>query len=300
MTQPSSLFAPGELLVALGAICDSPEAARTAGRALGLGAVSSAEHTSVFVLNCPPYASIHLGVGGQLGGEAADRVAGFWRVLGLTVPAEPDHLASLLALYAELGGAAANVTAPRTRRAIEVARAALLWEHLWPWVPGYSHAVAALGCEALSGWATMLREVLTADLTRLLADASSGPCGTLPLALRAAPAPLGAEEDLDGVLDGLVAPLRSGIVLTRGSVARACQAVGVGLRIAERRFALRAMLEQDPPGTLNWLGGEAQRWSERHGRAGTDRASRWWVQRASATAAFAASQSQGRQVPAGR
>jgi hypothetical protein len=299
VSQPSRLFAPGELLVALGAMCDSPEAAQPATSALSLGPLSTEAHTSVFVLNCPPYASIHLGIEGQLGGEAADRVAGFWRVLGLTVPTEPDHLASLLALYAELGGATA-AAAPRTRRAIEAARAALLWEHLWPWVPGYCHAVAALGCDALSGWATMLPTVLAAELSEVLADAVNGPGDRLPLALRAAPAPLGADADLEGVLDALVAPLRSGIVLTRDSVARASRTVGVGLRIAERRFALRAMLEQDPPGTLRWLGDEAQQWSERHRRAGTDRASRWWVQRASATAAFMASQSQGNGVPARR
>jgi hypothetical protein len=300
VTQPSRRFPTAELVVALGAICDSPEAAQPATGALGLGTVSSQAHTSVFVLNCPPYAAIHLGVEGQLGGEAADRVAGFWRVLGLTVPAEPDHLAALLALYAELVGATANAGAPKTRRAIETARAALLWEHLWPWVPGYCHAVAALGCDALSGWAAMLPTVLAAELGGVLADAVNRPGGTLPVALRTAPSPLGAEADLDAVLDALVAPLRSGIVLTRDSLARASRTVGVGLRIAERRFALRAMLEQDPPGTLGWLADEAQQWSERHRRTGTDRASRWWVHRASSTAAFLASRSRRPEVPAPR
>jgi hypothetical protein len=300
VNQPSPPVARGELLVALGAICDSPEAARPATSALGLAPVGADVHTSVFVLNCPPYASIHLGVEGQLGGEAADRAAGFWRVLGLTVPAEPDHLASLLALYAELGAAAAGAAAPKTRRAVEIARNALLWEHLWPWVPGYCHAVSDLGCDGLAGWAATLRAVLTADLAELLAGAEGGPCASLPLALRAAPAPLDDDAGLNGVLDALVAPLRTGIVLTRDSVARACRTVGVGLRIGERRFALRAMLEQDPAGTLGWLDDEAQRWAERHQRAGTDLASRWWAQRAAATADFASSQRQGRDVPARR
>lgn len=292
MTQPSSRATPGEILVALGAICDSPEATRAAGCALGLGTVSNAEHTSVFVLNCPPYASIHLGVEGQLGGEATDRVAGFWRVLGLSVPNEPDHLASLLALYAELGGAAAEAAATRTRRAIEAARAALLWEHLWPWVPGYCHAVMALECDALSRWAMTLLAALAADLSALRHDAANSAIAVLPLALRCAPAQLGADADIERVLTALVAPILSGIVLTRGSVALACRAVGVGLRIAERRFALRAMLEQDPPGTLRWLGKEAELWSDLHRRVGTDRSSRWWAQRASATAALLASQAQ--------
>lgn len=292
MSHPPRLSAPGELLLALGAICDSPQAAQPATIALGLGPLSPEAHTSAFVLNCPPYASIHLGVEGQLGGEAADRVAGFWRVLGLTVPSEPDHLASLLALHAQLGCAAADAAAPKARRAIEAARAALLWEHLWTWVPGYCQAVADLGFAALGGWATMLHTVLAADMTDLFAEAVDGPVGTLPAALRAAPAPLGTEADLDVVLGALVAPIRSGIVLTRGSVTRGCRTVGVGLRIAERRFALRGMFEQDAPGTLSWLAGEARQWSDRHRRAGTDRTSRWWAERASDTVAFMASMSQ--------
>ena len=67
------------------------------------------------MLNCPPYASVYLGPDGALGGEGADRAAGFWRASGLTPPAEPDHLTALLALYASLGEAAAR-RRPRPRR----------------------------------------------------------------------------------------------------------------------------------------------------------------------------------------
>src|SRR6202011_5683967 len=97
-----------ELLRALGAVPDSPAAARCVGPALGLDPVSDAEHTEAFVLNCPPYAAIYLGPQGAIGGEGADRVAGFWRAIGIAPPAEPDHLAALLGLYARLGEAAAG------------------------------------------------------------------------------------------------------------------------------------------------------------------------------------------------
>ena len=76
-----------ELLRALGAVPDSPAAARSVGPALGLDAVSDAGHTDAFVLNCPPYAAIYLGPTGAIGGEGADRVAGFWRASGITPPA---------------------------------------------------------------------------------------------------------------------------------------------------------------------------------------------------------------------
>ncbi|HJY04363.1 MAG TPA: hypothetical protein VJ351_26455, partial [Streptosporangiaceae bacterium] len=64
-----------ELLRALGAVPDSPAAARCVGAALGLDPVTDAEHTEAFVLNCPPYAAIYLGPQGAIGGEGADRVA---------------------------------------------------------------------------------------------------------------------------------------------------------------------------------------------------------------------------------
>ena len=47
----------------------------------------------------------------MLGGEAADRVAGFWRALGREVPGEPDHLSALLGLYAGLADAEARESA---------------------------------------------------------------------------------------------------------------------------------------------------------------------------------------------
>ena len=78
-----------ELFRALGAVAGEPADARTACAALGLAGPGNAEHTEVFVLNCPPYASVYLGAEGGLGGEAADRVAGFWRAIGVPPPAEP-------------------------------------------------------------------------------------------------------------------------------------------------------------------------------------------------------------------
>ena len=81
--------------------------------ALGLPAPTAAEHTGVFVLSAPPHAAIHLGGEGKLGGEGLDRVAGFWRAIGLTPPPDADQLGVLLMLYAELADAEA---AARTER----------------------------------------------------------------------------------------------------------------------------------------------------------------------------------------
>lgn len=268
-----------ELVRALGAVCDTPEAANVAARALGLGELAKSDHTLVFVMNCAPYAAVHLGPEGKLGGEGADRVAGFWRAVGLVPPPEPDHLTALLSLYASLGEAGDDAQRPATRSTLIHLRQALVWEHLWPWVPGYADAVADLAVPVLSPWAELLRSVLDAEVAGGLGKLDE----VLPLALRQAPAPLSSTDDLDGVLDALVAPLRSGMVITRQSLGRASGEVGVGHRIGERRFTLRAMLEQDPAATLAWMAGEAAR---RAGRldpaapgAHRDITTRWWERR---------------------
>jgi hypothetical protein len=108
----------------------------------------------------------------------------------------------------------------------------------------------------------------------------------LPLALRAAAPALDAGDSLDETLDALVAPIRSGFVLTYRDLGDCARLVGVGLRRGERRYALRAMLEQDAPGTLVWLGARARWWSERFAPAlrTTNDPGAWWSQRAANTA----------------
>jgi hypothetical protein len=76
------------------------------------------------------------------------------------------------------------------------------------------------------------------------------------------------------------------VVLTYRYLADCAHQVGVGLRRGERRFALRAMVEQDAPGTLIWLGARARWWSERCASAlhTANDPSAWWSRRAANTA----------------
>ena len=267
-----------ELLRALGAVADSPAAAAAVAPSLGLDVPAAAEHTGVFVLNTPPYASVYLGPEGALGGEGTDRAAGFWRALALTPPAEPDHLTGLLSLYAHLGQAAAGTRRPATATALARSRAALFSEHLWPWLPAYLDAVTDVAGPALTAWATLARRALTAEHRDLPAQPG------LALALRAAPPPLTAEGRISDLTSALTTPARSGIILTRRQLAAGAGQAGVGHRIGERRFTLHAMLDQDPIPTLTWLAGEARRWQRRHQSRGTgDATSRWWHARAAHT-----------------
>jgi len=266
-----------ELLRALGAVADNPADASRASRALALPGPDRAGHTEVFVLNCPPYASVYLGAEGGLGGEASDRVAGFWRAIGLTPPADPDHLAALLGLYASLGEAAQDSRRPATAGALTRARYALLTEHLWPWLPGYLDAVADLGIPALADWARLTGQAL-------LAEYQPHQDSQLPLAQRAAPPALSAGCTPGDLAGALTAPVRSGFILTRRRLAAGAADAGAGHRIGERRFTLRAMIEQAPAAMLSWLGAEAARWSRRHAAwAPSDPAQQWWAQRAAHT-----------------
>jgi hypothetical protein len=266
-----------ELLRALGAIALSPPPeSDVLCRAAGLPPMTGEEHTAAFILGAPPYAAIHLGAEGKLGGEGLDRVEGFWRASGQQPPSEADHLGVLLMSYAWLREAAAGTA---TARAAEV----LFHEHIWSFTPGYLTAVADLALPPVTAWAELTLQVLRAEQAAL--PPSAGP-HALPLALRSAPAPLGLADGFDEILDAAVTPVRSGIILTQTELAAGAAAIGLGYRRGERRYALRAMIEQDKASTLCWLSALAARWADRHaGAYGPTLAGQWWSERATHSSA---------------
>jgi len=264
-----------ELVRALGAVALTPPPRNAAVcRAVGLPVPTGAEHTSVFVLGAPPHAAIHLGPEGKLGGEGFDRVAGFWRALQLRPPEDADHVGALLMLYAELGIAETNAKGEQHRQHLRRSRCALFHEHLWSWAPGYLDAVQSLGVRPLGRWAELTMQALRAEL----ADAELP--DLLPLALREAADPLSAQGSLDEALDAIVTPVRTGVVLTQRDLREGARSAGVGFRRGERRYALRAMMQQDATATLEWLLGHSRAWVDVHDRSGDDPTSRWWQQRA--------------------
>ncbi len=227
------------------------------------------EHTAVLVFQAYPYASVYLGAEGMLGGEARDRVAGFWRALGAEPPTEADHLSVLLAALAALAPAPAHV------------RAALLWEHVASWMPPYLAALRRVGGPFHVAWAELVASLL-AELAGELP-----PPARLPLALRVAPAlPDGPDgpDGLDALLALLLAPVRTGFVLVRDDLERAAADLGLGLRAGERRFALRALLSQEPAGVLTWLAAEARAQAAERVELGPIPA--WWAGRATSAAGW--------------
>jgi TorA maturation chaperone TorD len=266
-----------DLFRALGALCEPPEPAHARlAAALGLPPpVDAATFTDVFVFQLVPYAAPYLSPEGMLGGEAGDRVAGFWRALDLTPPTDPDHLAALLGLYAGLGER--ENAQPASASAWREARRALLWEHLLTWVPMYADAVITLPSRFHSAWARLLRQALLAE-AQILAPPSA-----MPLHLRDVPE-LPDPQSSD-FTRALLAPVRSGVLVTRHDLVNAAAATGLAARAGGRAFMLRALIEQNAAATFGWLAQHAAWWAGRHqaGASTLAHIARHWHSRAQAS-----------------
>lgn len=252
-----------ELFRALAVLAEppAPESAPVA-RALELGALPEAsEHTEVFVFQLYPYASVYLGAEGMLGGEARDTVAGFWRALGQTPPAEPDHLSVMLALYAQLRELETDARDDARRESWQRARTAYLWEHLLSWLPAYLSKLREIAPPFYRRWGELLFDALLEE-ARATAEAKA----QLSLHLRERTA--GLSDPREGAtaefLQTLLSPVRSGMILVRSDLIRAARQLELGLRVGERKYVLESLLAQDARGVLGWLAREAHAWGERH------------------------------------
>jgi TorA maturation chaperone TorD len=260
-----------------------PEVARLAALLELGGPPSASEYTETFVFRLYPYASVYLGAEGMMGGEARDRVAGFFAALGQTPPPEPDHLSTLLAAYARLSARPdeeedEGVERGARRRA---ARRAFLWEHLLSWLPAYLDKLGEVAPPFYRRWGELLREALDAEGRALGAQKA------LPLHLREAPGLADPRaSSSEEFLTTLLAPARSGMILVRDDLARVASEIGVGLRAGERLFALRSLMGQDAAGVLGRLADETERWESLHlrRREAHGRVAEWWAARAASTA----------------
>ena len=125
-----------------------------------------------------------------------------------------------------------------------------------------------------------------------------GEAPELPAALREA-APLPEPEDATAAdwTQALLTPVRSGLVIARADLARAAHELGLGSRVGERAFALRALLDQDARAVLDWIAGEATRQSDDlHAVSATagEGVAAWWRGRLERTADVIARQLAGR------
>ncbi len=236
--------------------------------------------SELFLFQLYPYASVYLGAEGMMGGEARDRIAGFWRALALDPPAEPDHLAVMLALYARLAELEDETEDARSREAWGQSRGAFLWEHLLSWLPPYLSKLIEIGPPFYHRWAELLAAALGEEIKR-----QSLP-ERLPLHLREAPVLADPEQEGgEAFLRSLLAPISSGIVLVRADLHRAARELELGVRLGERRFVLETLMAQEAGDTLQWLEGECDLWIDRHQQAepSTGAIADFWITRAETT-----------------
>ena len=250
MTSTASRSAErAELIRGLGALCERPDLASSRiADALGLPEPDPVEHTDLFVQQLPPYASIYLDTQGKIGGEARDRIAGFWRALHLTPPPESDHLTALLGLWASISERAGLERVQERSGLLDHAATTLVWEHLASWLVPYLIRVAELS-EVFGPWADLLAAVIKDAL-----EVAQTP--DLPVHLEVEPGDLEGPEDL---VSYLLTPIRSGLVLTRADLRTMASELGLGTRIGERAFDLRSLLDQDGRAVIEWIGVEAER-----------------------------------------
>ena len=244
-----------ELLRALGVLAEPPSVEhRRIARVLELpGTPEPSDYSNIFDLELRPYASIYLCPDGLIGGEASDRIAGFWRALKWDPPSDPDHLGSLLGLYTVLTEAEMRESDGARTVLFRHSRSVLLWEHLLPWIFPYLQRVAEVSDGVYRAWACLLDDALRAELDEL------GDFDTMPPHLALAPKlPDPRTEGADAFIIGLLAPVRSGMILLPRDLARAAEHAGVGVRVGRRRGTLRGLLSEAPKATLEWLAQESQ------------------------------------------
>jgi TorA maturation chaperone TorD len=251
-----------------------PETARIA-QLLDLPGVPEGwEYTAIFLEQLYPYASVYLDSTGMMGGDARDRIAGFWRALGDTPPPEPDHLGTLLGAYANLAEAATTESGARSAALVR-ARAAFFWEHLLSWLPVWLAKLAAIGSPTYVAWGRTLSAWLGAEAALLDLPTE------LPAHLRAVEALERPSDDADAFIGALLSPARTGFILTPTDLAAVAEDAGAVLRAGERRYALKALLAQDAAATLQGLADLAARPPEIEGSIGAH-----WRQRATTSAAL--------------
>ena len=283
-----------ELFRALGAVAGDPADARTACAALGWAGPDNAEHTEVFVLNCPPYAAVYLGAEGGLGGDAADRAAGFWRAIGLAPPGEPDHLTALSACTHRSVRRPAMPAPPRPPTRSPGPGTRCSGSTCGPGCPATWMPSAICGFPAWRpgrAWPAGAAGRTRRPSRRVAAAGPACRAGTLPG--RRWPGHDAGRAHLPGTQWFHPYPAQPG--RRRG---------GGGGGLPDRRTALHpgGAAGTGSAAPSSWLAGEATRWSRRHAappagpESPRDIVQAWWARRAGHTARILAMAAAGRRI----
>lgn len=224
---------------------------------------SAAEHSDLLLLQVHPYASIYLSDDGMKGGEVRDLTDGFWRAVGREPPADSDHLGALLGLFAALHEAGSAVTPEDGARGRLTghAAAALRREFLDDWLGVFLDAVDRAGAAPFYGvWGAMVRRVWSE---------ATGQAQYLELDPPAEDSEAAAvrhpdEHGMAVFIKDLLAPGKSGLVVTRRELEHEAREAGLAFRAGPRASMLETLLKQAPADTLAWLARVSGEWHALH------------------------------------
>jgi hypothetical protein len=216
--------------------------------ALGVIPLTAEQRTALFDLDLPPYASRYLSPSGEIGGELRQRAAGFFQVLDLPIPPEPDHLASLLDLLAWLADGEA---VGRQRQTFRHLRETLVWEHLLPWVPLYLSTLVRVVPGGFRPWCAELSDAMLGEAKMSVFCRAE----VLPVY-----PPVDWEASLQAVASQLLSPARSGLWLTRQLLIDLSRSEGLPA-FGGRVSLLAGLLRAAPLPTLQALSELAGEWS---------------------------------------
>jgi TorA maturation chaperone TorD len=190
--------------------------------------------TELFDFDLPPFASYYLTIGPVLGGEPVGYLRGLLSAYlpPELQPSQPDSLALLLRLLALL-----------LRQRSEDRARVIFYEALSPWLGNYARAILSFAPPGLTRIGLLLDEVYQ-DWSKTIPSALS-----LPYLLRSAPEPL-KMMDRETVLDSLLSPVASGLILPRSELIRITHRHGLGIRPGGRRFSFQSLLDTSPSETL--------------------------------------------------
>ena len=222
-----------ELLDALAEVIENPDPHPAIQEVLGFEWTRDG-FTELFDFDLPPFASYYLTIGPILGGEPVGYLRGMLSVYlrPELQPSQPDSLALLLRLLALL-----------LRQRSEDRAHVIFYEALSPWLYNYARAISSYAPHGLTRIGSLLDEVYQ-DWSATMPSALS-----LPFLLRSAPEQL-IIKDRESVLDSLLSPVASGLILPRSELIRITHRHGLGMRPGGRRFSFESLLDTSPNETL--------------------------------------------------
>ena len=239
------------LFPSLGELIESPgpEHGRVA-RMLGLpGEASRKDFTNLFVIQLFPHASIYVSPSGLAGGPIRDEIARYHEFLEAPIPAEPDHIASVLKWYGHLQNNLNGYAKDEDTRDV---RHSFFWNCIASWLPPYLLRARELGSTLYRAWAEVTLDVLEAEAVQL------GLPTTAPAPLLTAPG-LPSVRSAAEFVDALFVPVTSGLMLCRYDLGRCAAENRLVVRVADRRQNVKMFLAENPAGVSAWLYSEALR-----------------------------------------